>query len=194
MELYNTGTEAIDLSGGCLSDDPTNVYKWQFPEGLVIEPDAYMIVWADEDGSQGERHANSKLTASGEEVWLTDPDGLVLDHVVFTEQQANVGYARIPNGTGPFVEQEPTFSANNEDATSIGEVTQDPLGVYPNPATGAITISTGERIAVQVFDPIQRLVWSGTLSGGSQLDVSDWAMGTYTIQHAGGAVKLVVLR
>ncbi|MBL7941022.1 MAG: CotH kinase family protein [Flavobacteriales bacterium] len=193
IELYNTSAEAMDLSGGWLSDDPMNVFKWRFPAGSLIPPDGYMIVWADEDGGQGERHANFKLAASGEEVWLTGADGLVLDHVEFAAQQANMGYARIPNGTGPFVEQDPTFAVNNEINTSLSEPVRVGLDVYPNPASGSLTINVSEPIALEVFDPLQRSVWSGTVAGRSQLDLGGWAAGAYTIRHPGGAVKVVVV-
>ncbi|MHC3130231.1 MAG: CotH kinase family protein, partial [Candidatus Bathyarchaeota archaeon] len=46
IELYNGGTEAVDLSGMYLSDDITNP-KWQFPSGTVIEAGGFLVVWGD---------------------------------------------------------------------------------------------------------------------------------------------------
>ena len=38
IEIHNTGSEAVDLSGYGLSDDLTSAAKWTFPDGTVIEP------------------------------------------------------------------------------------------------------------------------------------------------------------
>jgi len=74
IELYNPGTEAVDLSGMYLTDNPLNLSKWEFPQGSVIGPDSYYIIWADEDSSQGIRHANFKLSAAGETLYLLDAE------------------------------------------------------------------------------------------------------------------------
>jgi len=57
VEIYNADSEAIELSNYYLSDNPENPNKWQLPE-MTLMPDSYIIIWADEDGSQGDRHAN----------------------------------------------------------------------------------------------------------------------------------------
>ncbi|TVR46037.1 MAG: hypothetical protein EA425_17545, partial [Puniceicoccaceae bacterium] len=46
IELYNTGTEPVDLEGWHLSDDPDNHTRWTFPAGVVIAPGDYLVVWA----------------------------------------------------------------------------------------------------------------------------------------------------
>jgi hypothetical protein len=50
IELFNGSNRTIDLSGMYLTDDLTDPTCWQFPEGTVIEPDGYLIVWVDRDG------------------------------------------------------------------------------------------------------------------------------------------------
>ncbi len=114
IELFNTTGEAVDLGGGWLSDNSSDPHKWQFPSGLNVPANGYLIIWADDDLNDGSDHASFKLSADGEEVLLTGPDGFVWDHVVFGPQMADMGYARIPNGSGPFEIQEATFNANNE--------------------------------------------------------------------------------
>jgi autotransporter-associated beta strand protein len=46
IELYNYGTEPVDLSGWGLSDSYNNPFKWTFPEGTVIGAGEYLLVWA----------------------------------------------------------------------------------------------------------------------------------------------------
>ena len=56
IEIHNTGVTPINLAGYWLTDRLSNPTKWNFPlDGLsntVIEPGGYMVLWADEDGSQ----------------------------------------------------------------------------------------------------------------------------------------------
>ncbi|MBL7827201.1 MAG: lamin tail domain-containing protein, partial [Saprospiraceae bacterium] len=113
IELFNLTDIPVNLSGYSLSDNPSNIRKWVFPDGVVIPENGYLIVWADEDGSQGPVHANFKLSASGESLLLANALGQLVDTVNFRELPTDKGYARAPNGTGPFVIQAPTFHANN---------------------------------------------------------------------------------
>lgn len=194
IELYNNGNEAFDLSGGWLSDDGNNVYKWRIPENTVIGAHAYMIIWADEDASEGPLHANFKLGASGEEVWLSTSSGLVLDHMEFGLQSSNVARARIPNGTGPFVQQGPTFAANNEISTAIQEGLTPTFRVYPNPANDQVTIQMEGNSDVVVTDALQRIVWSGRVNTMEVVNTAQWASGTYFIRTPERTVKLAVVR
>ncbi len=45
IELYNNGTDSIELKDWTLSDDITESEKWIFPD-VVIYPDSYMVVFA----------------------------------------------------------------------------------------------------------------------------------------------------
>ena len=114
IEIYNTGSSDINLGDYYLSDDITVLDKYNFPS-VALVPGEYFIVWADDDEEdQGDNHATFKLSASGESVYLSDSNFNLLDGFIFGEQQTDMGYARVPNGTGPFVIQTPTFSDNND--------------------------------------------------------------------------------
>lgn len=82
IELYNKSNEYIDISRWILTDNPANLDKYRFPDNTILEPNQYLIVWADEDGKQTGYHANFKLSASGEEILLLDSTGLLVDSVV----------------------------------------------------------------------------------------------------------------
>ena len=73
----------------------------------------------------------------------------IIDGFSFGEQQADMGYARVPNGTGDFVIQSPTFSSNNNQESSQIELNQHPkkllkvvdvLGRDVNKAQGGILL------------------------------------------------------
>ena len=70
IELYNTTGQAIDISGYFLTDNEINLTKWQIPQGTVLNANDYLIIWADEDASQGKFHANFKFSANGESLLL----------------------------------------------------------------------------------------------------------------------------
>ena len=120
IELFNRTDSPVDLTGMYLSDKVDNPTKWQFPDGTEIAANGYLIVWCDEDhddeaATEG-LHSNFKLSKSGETVLLVGPDAndnMVLDTVVFGEQETDVAYGRIPNGTGDFQIVAATPSAEN---------------------------------------------------------------------------------
>lgn len=113
IELFNLTAAAVDLSGYYLTDKSDNITKWEFPAGTTIPANGYLIVWADGDLTQTGVHADFKLSASGEELYLYNPDQLLVDGVVFGEQTGETSYARIPNGTGDFQWGTPTFGTSN---------------------------------------------------------------------------------
>ncbi|HIE72074.1 MAG TPA: lamin tail domain-containing protein, partial [Planctomycetes bacterium] len=74
LELYNSGTQTIDVGGMWLSDTLTEL-KWQIPVNNLIAPNGVLRVWCDEDGTQGPLHANFKLASGGETVVLYAASG-----------------------------------------------------------------------------------------------------------------------
>ena len=63
VELYNSGSEPLDLSGYALSDDLTQLDKWRFPE-VSLAPKAYLLLLLS-----GKTTANTGETKPG----LTGP-------------------------------------------------------------------------------------------------------------------------
>jgi len=119
IEFYNNTTESISLTGLYLTDDPANLTKWQFPAGTSIDPDGYLIVWADNEPGEPGLHATFKLSAGGESITLSDAGLALIDSVTFGEQATDLTMARIPNGTGPFVQGPPTFNGYNGSGGSV---------------------------------------------------------------------------
>ncbi len=74
IELFNSGTEPVDLSFCYLSNDPLNAALWQFPPGTALGPGQFLVVWADaqpEQSSETELHANFRLSPAGGVVALS---------------------------------------------------------------------------------------------------------------------------
>ena len=189
IELYNKTNTDIDLTGYFLTDNAANLDKYDIPEGTIIPANGYLIIWADEDGMQEGLHANFKLSASGEELFLLNADTVIIDEVTFGEQQTDISAARNPNGTGEFVFKAATFEDNNDaGTTSLEEVDFEnkTLIVYPNPASTALMLELNnpsiQTMQIKVFDIYGRLILQKT--GGStttQLDVHDFTSGLYFV-------------
>lgn len=142
IELYNPTENTISLDNLFMTDDATNLVKWAFPAGLTMDPHTYLTVWADQDLTQAGLHADFKLSAGGERVLLAYANGTIVETVDFGAQTANMGYARIPNGSGSFVIQTPTYNVNNE-SLSVDQLQDFNNGLksYPNPTNGSLTLS-----------------------------------------------------
>ncbi|MBV6405407.1 MAG: CotH kinase family protein [Flavobacteriales bacterium] len=196
IELYNGGATAVDLSDGFLTDDGMNLYKWRIPAGSIVQAGGYITFWADEDQDQGDGHTNFKLSGSGEELWLVNADSAVVDHVVFGAVPTDMGYARVPNGSGPFVVQAPTFAANNDLGAAVPEgdaITA--LAAWPNPTTGALTVRSSVPSDLELRDATGRLLWTGRINGTEEMDLTGWPAGGYVLRSSdtGAALRVMVL-
>lgn len=116
IELFNLSAASKDISGYYLTDNKSNLVKWQIPRGTTIPGNGYLIIWADKDTTQIGLHANFKLSSLGEEVIFSKPDGTLIDEVVYPGQTLELSYSRNPNGTGVFKWQNATFNRTNEQA------------------------------------------------------------------------------
>ncbi|WP_397363144.1 CotH kinase family protein [Olleya sp. R77988] len=185
LELYNNSSQTLSLDNLYLSDDSTDPLVWQFPAGTTIAPDSYLIVWCDKDDDQVGLHADLKFSASGEEAVLSYADGTVIESITFGAQTEDMGYARIPNGTGSFVIQAPTFNGNNE-SLSVGDFDLDNnLQVYPNPTSDVLTVKTPSAIIekVSIFNSLGQVLYQNTYQNSNQveLDFSALAKGVYMV-------------
>jgi hypothetical protein len=113
IELVNLSSSNKDISGYYLSDNKDHFSKWQIPSGTAIPGNGYLIIWADDDSAQAGLHANFKLSSQGEEVLLSQPDGTLLDKVIYPGQTLELSFSRFPDGTGAFRWQTPTFNSSN---------------------------------------------------------------------------------
>ena len=104
IEIYNSSTETIDLSGYYLTDDLDDLTQWSFPQGTTINGGGYLLIWADKDTEfnntlNSEFHANFKLSADGESIGLIQDDGTtIIDSITFNEQISDISYGRYPDG------------------------------------------------------------------------------------------------
>lgn len=186
LELYNNSTETLVLDGLYLSDDPTDLLKWAFPDGLTLAPDSYLTIWCDEDLDQDGLHADVKFSANGESAILSYADGTIIEDIEFGAQETDLSYSRIPNGTGDFIIKQATFGINNEIILGTDSFnTELSLNYYPNPTTSLLNIANSEGAisSVRVSSIIGQVLFSEAYDNSSlvQLDFSAFAKGTYFV-------------
>lgn len=197
IELYNNSSEQIDLSGYYISDKADDPEKFQLPEGTMIKAKSYLILWADEDQEQEGIHTNFKLSASGEELRLFTPELVMIQEVIFGEQEPDMSYSRIPNGTGEFVIKEPTFAENNEASISVRSSSsfESEIILSPNPVQNMLKISNsnGNTLDIRIINMSGVTVYEGKISGTKYIDCTRFPAGVYMVIAGNKVKKLIVM-
>jgi hypothetical protein len=81
IEIFNPDADPLDLSGWYLTDDAADLTKWQFPTGVTLDAQQYLVVFAsdkDRQDADGELHTNFRLSGAGEYLGLVKPDGITI--------------------------------------------------------------------------------------------------------------------
>lgn len=106
IEIYNSGSEAINIGGMYATDDLDDPTKILIPNtdaaATTIQPGGFLILWADNDPEQGVLHLDWKLSGDGEEIGLVAPNGsgfVLIDSVTFDVQTEGVSRGRNPDGS-----------------------------------------------------------------------------------------------
>ncbi|MBL4755113.1 MAG: CotH kinase family protein [Flavobacteriales bacterium] len=97
IELYNKSNDTIDLSGYFLTDNLARPNKWALPNGSLIAPKGYLLVWAD-NKNEG-LHTSFNLNIRREELGLYDPGLVEIDALQYGSQYRNLTYGRIGDGS-----------------------------------------------------------------------------------------------
>lgn len=120
IELYNNSTSIADISGWFLTDDSTNIGKWQIPPATIIEENSFLLIWCDQMDGQPDSvktvlHTNFTLNSQGEFIGLFRNTGTLEDTLSYGEQTADISFGRFPDGADnwqPF--ENPTPGESNQ--------------------------------------------------------------------------------
>ncbi len=154
IEVYNSGTTDMDISGYFLNDKAT-VGGYEIPSGTIIPAGGFYFVDANESGES--------ISSGGEDVGLFDPDGTIVDHTVTPDMSSNVGltWAREIDGAGQWKISSPTPNSSNGsvantapflDASSITEFT-DVYAVSVSDADGVSSV----KLVLIIGESVQSL-------------------------------------
>jgi hypothetical protein len=161
FEIYNSTYETIVLSGMFLTDKPDNLTKWQFPDNnIVINPGEFLVIWCDEDQEQGDLHTNFKISADGEYLAITAPDGFsIIDSITFGPIGTDSVLACIPDGTENWYKTALSTPGRSNLILNIDDE-MIPLAysltAYPNPFNPStiirFTLTQKQQVKLSVFD------------------------------------------
>ena len=148
LEVYNSSSQAVDISGWGLSDDASSPRKWRFPEGTVIQPGGYLTLYlSGTDGvdSDGILNASFRLSADGGySLTLSDASGALLDRLFVPEQYTGISYARMTDGDFLYT-VESTPNQQNSAEGSYGRTAAPeasvPGGIYHTGDTVTVELS-----------------------------------------------------
>ena len=148
LELYNSGTSQLNLLGYYLSDDSLLINKWQFGE-VSVEPGAYLVVFAsDKDTNMTYWHTNFKISADGEQLILSDPNGTIVDQVYVPASLTDISYGRISDGAAAWSFQTPSPGSANTGQEIAGLAdsvhTSIPPGFYNSSISIGLSAGTSE--------------------------------------------------
>lgn len=145
VEVYNSGTTDMDISGYVINDKPTAAGGFSIPAGTIITAGGFYLVDANESGES--------ISSGGEDVSLSEPDGTVIDHTITPDMSSNVGltWAREIDGAGDWKVSSPTPGSSNGSAANTAPIlSAEPLTeateVYAVTASDADGISSVKLI------------------------------------------------
>lgn len=140
VELHNSGSEPVDLTGYHLSDDPARPWRWALP-AITMDPGAYLLLFQGEENEDG-LHFPFNLDRDGEAVALSRVDEGLVDILDMPFLKPNHSTGRNPTGS-MVIFDEPTPGAANNTTGYPGYATAPgfsiPPGFHSGPTSIAIT-------------------------------------------------------
>ncbi len=198
VELYNNTDQAIDLTYYYLSDNPQLPYKWKFPDGAVLEPNAYQIVWCDRDVLEGEFHSSFQLNRYADVIQITYLDGSIIDTYAFNEQERDLTTARMPNGVGDFTESTPTFNAYNGTLSISNLEAFREVHISPNPTSTIVKIAleSNQINSIRIYSMKGESQYQNQHLNTNTIEVSveNWGTGTYLVLVTNDQGKTLINR
>ena len=144
IEIYNSDTGEMKLEGLYLSDDESELKKWQFPKGAKIGAGEYLLVFASKnESSDSELHTNFGLSKSGDTLIFSDSDGKIIQRIDIPVLGEDKSYGRLADGTMKIMA--PTPAAENEEQIAAPSFSVD-SGFYSKGFDLELSVKNGAEI------------------------------------------------
>jgi hypothetical protein len=181
IEIFNPGTDTLDLAGYYITDNLQQPFKHQIPTGsnkTKISPRSFLILWADGQTEQGPLHLPFKLSAQGETIGIYKAGSYEpVDSVSFGQNDTDISWGRYPDGNTNWI----WFARPTPGSSNI--LPTDPIEeyisyyVYPSPATDVLFMS--EERDVQIFNILGELVYES--KNTKEANIKHFNSGVYII-------------
>lgn len=204
FEIYNGSGYDCDMSWLYVSDDPSDLAKYQFPVGTLIPSGDFLLVWVDEHPWQNGCHLPFRLSGNGDSLYISrqpaesqtnipvslDSDTpRIIDFKYFGAIPPDRSLGRVSDGGSDWSILEyctPGWS-NSIPYTNTGYLQVS--SPFPNPVFSGsvaldITVDAGETV-VSVYDLAGRLV---DVIMDEYLETGEYRLYWDTVQSRGGYV------
>jgi hypothetical protein len=208
IEIYNGGTEAVDLAGYFITNEASFPDKYQFPTGLaetLIPPGGFKVIWADDSLQEGPLHVNFTLDNTGGFVGLYMLAGdeqqfySAIDSISYGNLGTDISFGRITDGGLPWIVIGSSPGVSNE-TVGLEVVQSGRLLAYPNPVSDHLRLrfdSTEPAIIRLNSLEGKTLLEQQSAELETQLNMSAIPAGFYILDVVQGqrriAVKLTVI-
>ncbi len=163
IELHNAGMSGVNLAGWFLTDTPTNLTKWRFPN-VGILPDKFIVVFAsgkDRTNDLASLHTNFRLAKQGGYLALVNRVTNVVSEFspAYPKQITDVSFGSVrgePALRGPFLRPTPGKPNLSRGAGFAPEV------VFSKPG-GNFTESFAIQLSSRATGAVIRYTLDGTL-------------------------------
>lgn len=121
IELYNESDSSINISNWYLSDSKKTPNKWSFPKQTIIEPNNYVVVFANKLNLG--LNSNFSLKLNGEKIYLFDPELNKIDEFKYPELANDISYGVSPINKKILVYfQSPTPGTKNSNHYFVSDI------------------------------------------------------------------------
>lgn len=204
IEIYNDGTNPVDLGGMYISDKSSDLTRYQIPTGYAeettIPAKGYLIIWADADSStQGVLHTNFQLDKKKSETVILsrelNGEIEVIDSISYQRHTSGNSFARFSyEGDGSWaLTSVPTFDAKNvfepdHSKSIIENILAENKGfdvrVYPNPVDDYLwfAFADADKATVSIIDYTGQLIDRQQVDNGSSIYVGDLKSSVYIVR------------
>ncbi len=139
-ELYNDGTDSVDVRGYQFSDHEGNT--WRNDASIIIPPDSFCVFWFSEKNEK--KHTSFKLDPEGGTLILKNSNGETVDMCRYPEGIRNLSYGNINDGIEKNFFTIPTLGKTNVGSNVLLESPSEPTfsvdgGFYSEPFKLEIT-------------------------------------------------------
>ncbi len=101
VELYNTSAAEVNIGGFKIYDSggqSGSKPKMEFATGTTIPANGFIVIVVDDAATANPTGSSFGLSSGGEELWLEDASGNVIDNVTFPALEEEQSYGRYPDG------------------------------------------------------------------------------------------------
>ena len=163
IEIYNAGEEDVMLGGYYMADDladPDALYQIPdtYPDSVTVPAGGFIVFYANKGEASSVLNLNFKLSGSGEQIGLWNPDMSVIDSLSYGPQSADTSFGRYTDGSETwYVMPDYTPGEPNRYTSAIDENTMNVTQVqnFPNPFAYTtnieFTLAKSDKVVVTVY-------------------------------------------